>query len=71
MTPEVPERRGQLPPALLTRGQGGQYCPPLAFHRDSNKVKRLLYNIGKISLVSVSLSLSAVIPASVGFDSSY
>ena len=44
---------------------------PSAVHCDSNQVKRLLYSIAKVSVVSVLLPLPAVIPASVGFDSSY
>ena len=43
----------------------------LVFNCDSNEVKRLLCSIAKVSVVSVSLPLSAVIAASVGFDSSY
>ena len=61
----VPERE-----ALLTRG-AREPVLLLAFNCDSNEVKRLLCNIAKVSVVSVSLPLSAVIAASVGFDSSY
>ena len=44
---------------------------PLTFHCDVIEVKRLLCGIAKVSVVLVSLSLSAVvrlIPVSVGFD---
>ena len=63
---------GRGAPAFLTRGTRGAVLP-LAFYRESNKVKRLLCSslIAKVSAVSVSLPLSEVISASVGFDSSY
>ena len=58
---------GSVPPAFLTRGA----VLSLAFHWDSNEVKRLLCSVSKISVVSDSLSFSAFIPALVELDSSF
>ena len=44
---------------------------PLPFHWNSNEVKRLFCSVAKVSVVSVSLPFSAVIPALVGLDSSF
>ena len=44
---------------------------PLAFHWDSNEAKRLLCSTAKVSVVSVSLPLSAVIPALARLDCSF
>ena len=46
------EAGGSAAPNLLTRGGKGAVLP-LAFHWDSNKVKRLLCSIEKVSVVSV------------------
>ena len=62
---------GQLPPALLTRREEKVEVLLLAFHWDSSEVKRLLCSIVKVSVVSVSLPFSAVIPALVGLNSSF
>ena len=46
---------------------------PLAFYWNSNEIKRLLCiaKVSHISIVSVLLPFSAVIPALVGLDSSF
>ena len=44
---------------------------PLAFHWDGSEAKLLLCSIAKVSVISVSLPFSAVIPALVGLDSSF
>ena len=53
-----------------TGGGGGGTVLPLAFYCDSDEVKRLLFSIAKVLVVSVSLPLSAVVAAFVGFSSS-
>ena len=63
---------GGAAPALLTRGRGARGAVlPLAFHWNSNEVKRLLCSIAKVSVVSVSLLFSAVISVLVGLDCSF
>ena len=51
-------------------GRGGAVLL-LAFHWDGSEVKRVLCSIAKVSVISVSLPFSAVIPALVGLDSSF
>ena len=55
----------------LTRREEKVEVLLLAFHWDSSEVKRLLCSIVKVSVVSVSLPFSAVIPALVGLNSSF
>ena len=64
------QSRQQAQSVFRGAGMGGAVLP-LAFHWNDTEVKRLLCSIAKVSVVSVSLPLSTVIPALVGLDSSF
>ena len=63
---------GNLSSGMSERGRGARRTVlPSEFLWDGNEVKRLLCSIAKVSVISVSLPFSAVIPALRGLDSSF